>query len=82
MRQLNGVCVPHHVVRKDDISLAREADAEGRSRVERLVVKAAIRPMSMRVEDTRMLGSAIAWPIEIAPEMNPGSVWMNSFSML
>ena len=47
--------IAYHVVSKDDVALLGQADPERRTGVDRLVLKPAILPMSMRIQDRRML---------------------------
>src|ERR1022692_914265 len=71
MGQLDRVGVPDHVVGKYNITLASKADTERGPGVEGLVLKAAIRPMPLRIENSGMFRFAIARPVKIATEIEP-----------
>src|ERR1035438_7719439 len=79
MRHLNRICVTNHVVREDYIALPCEADAECGPRVDGLVFKPSVLPVSMRVQNPRMPGLFVARPVEIAAEIKPGQCFDEHF---
>src|SRR5579862_5533682 len=72
MWNLDRVGVAHHVVGEYDVSLARQANSERRPRIDGVVLKTPVRPMTLRIENAGMLRLFVARAVKVPAEPESG----------